>query len=50
MGLEVDTDSLTGATRLYRRAGMRPGLRFDTYEKEMRPGIDVMVRSLHEEA
>jgi mycothiol synthase len=33
-GLGVDTESPTGAQRLYERAGMHPVARFDVYEKE----------------
>jgi mycothiol synthase len=33
--LGVDADSLTGATRLYERVGMRPRPRFAIYEKEL---------------
>ena len=40
VGLGVDADSPTGATRLYERAGMRVGARYATFEKEMRPGND----------
>lgn len=36
--LGVDTDSLTGATRLYERAGMRPIREFTSWEYELRPG------------
>lgn len=39
--LGVDADSLTGATRLYEKAGMRVERVFDAYEKELRPGIDL---------
>lgn len=46
VGLGVDAGSLTGATRLYERAGMRPILQFDTYEKELRPGIDITTQSI----
>jgi mycothiol synthase len=35
--LHVDSDSLTGATRLYERVGMRAHPRFATWEKELRP-------------
>jgi mycothiol synthase len=35
--LHVDTDSLTGATRLYERVGMAALPRFATWEKELRP-------------
>jgi mycothiol synthase len=36
--LHVDAESLTGATRLYARAGMTAHPRFATWEKELRPG------------
>jgi len=38
IGLEVDTQSATGATRLYEKAGMRAERQYDFYEKELRPG------------
>jgi ribosomal protein S18 acetylase RimI-like enzyme len=40
VGLGVDAQNLTGATRLYLRAGMRsdPEKQHDLYEKELRPG------------
>ncbi len=38
VALGVDAQSLTGATRLYERAGMRVVRQFDRYEKELRPG------------
>jgi mycothiol synthase len=41
VGLGVDASSLTGATRLYEKAGMRPIRQFDLYEKELRPGIEM---------
>lgn len=40
IGLSVDAQSLTGATRLYERAGMRVKERYILFEKEIRPGID----------
>jgi ribosomal protein S18 acetylase RimI-like enzyme len=43
IGLGVDADSLTGATRLYERAGMSVQVRFEEYEKVLRPGIDTTV-------
>jgi mycothiol synthase len=46
VGLGVDASSLTGATRLYERAGMRVVLRFDMYEKELRDGIEMTVTDL----
>lgn len=46
VALDVDTQNLTGATRLYQRAGMRPVRRYDTYMKEIRPGIEQSTQSL----
>lgn len=46
VGLGVDAQSLTGATRLYERAGMRPLVHYDVYEKELRPGVELAVQSL----
>ncbi len=43
--LLVDSDSLTGALRLYERAGMRPFRTQIVYEKELRPGADVTKRA-----
>jgi mycothiol synthase len=40
-GLGVDAGSLTGATRLYEKAGMHVAREFYTYEKELRPGRDI---------
>ncbi len=36
VGLSVDSESLTGATRLYEKAGMHVTRRFDMYEKVIR--------------
>jgi mycothiol synthase len=36
VGLGVDAQSVTGATRLYEKAGMRVTRRYDTYEKVIR--------------
>lgn len=44
--LYVDSQNLTGATRLYERAGMHVVRQFDKYEKELRPGIELSVQSL----
>jgi len=41
VGLGVDATSLTGATRLYERAGMHPIRQFNTYELVLRPGRDI---------
>jgi mycothiol synthase len=38
--LHVDTDSLTGATRLYARVGMTAQPRFATWERELRPAAE----------
>jgi len=48
VGLDVDADSLTGATRLYEKAGMYVARRFITYEKELRPGKDLSRQSIEE--
>jgi mycothiol synthase len=45
-GLGVDASSLTGAVRLYERAGMRVLRKSDTYELELRPGRDLMRKSI----
>jgi mycothiol synthase len=46
VGLGVDAGSLTGATRLYQRAGMRVMIQIEVYEKELRPGIDYRTQSI----
>jgi mycothiol synthase len=46
VGLGVDADSLTGATRLYEQAGMYVKRQFINYEKELRPGLDLTRRNL----
>lgn len=46
VGLGVDAQSLTGATRLYERAGMHPLVHYDAYEKELRSGVELAVQSL----
>jgi GNAT superfamily N-acetyltransferase len=43
--LGVDAESITGALRLYERAGMRVSRRFDAFEKELRPGRELSRRS-----
>lgn len=48
-GLGVDASSLTGALRLYERAGMRVLRQFNQFEKEFRPGKELAVTSLVEE-
>ncbi|MGB2965042.1 MAG: GNAT family N-acetyltransferase [Anaerolineales bacterium] len=44
--LGVDAESLTGATDLYRKAGMFVLWQFDLYEKELRPGKDLSINEL----
>jgi len=44
--LGVDAESLTGAMRLYERAGMRVAREFLRWEKELRPGVDLSTRAL----
>ncbi len=46
VALFVDAQSLTGATRLYERAGMHVVRQFDKYEKELRPGIELSTQTL----
>ena len=47
-GLGVDAENLTGALRLYEKAGMSVHMAFDQYEKEIRPGREISVESLQE--
>jgi mycothiol synthase len=44
-GLGVDSGSLTGAQRLYEQVGMHVRYQFVTYEKELRPGVDLVKQS-----
>jgi mycothiol synthase len=46
--LSVDAASLTGATRLYQRAGMTVKEEYAILEKELRPGLDLTVQSIVE--
>ncbi len=48
VGLGVDAGSLTGATRLYEKAGMHVASQFDKYEKEIRAGKEISVQSIEE--
>ncbi len=41
VGLGVDASSLTGATRLYEKAGMYVDRQMTLYEKELRPGVEI---------
>jgi len=44
--LGVDAESLTGALRLYEKAGMHVHLQVDMFGKELRAGREVAVKSL----
>jgi ribosomal protein S18 acetylase RimI-like enzyme len=46
VGLGVDASSLTGATRLYEKAGMHVDRQFDNYNKVLRPGKDISTQNL----
>jgi len=41
IGLGVDAQNPTGATRLYQRVGMQAASEFITYEKELRAGREI---------
>jgi hypothetical protein len=42
----VDAYNLTGALRLYERAGMRMYRKFNTYEKELRAGVELSTQKV----
>jgi ribosomal protein S18 acetylase RimI-like enzyme len=44
--LGVDASSLTGALRLYEKAGMHVARQFDNFEKELRAGEEISRRTL----
>lgn len=46
VGLGVDASSLTGATRLYQKAGMYVYRQSTLYEKELRPGVELSTTSV----
>ena len=46
VSLDVDAESLTGATRLYEKAGMHVQRQSAGYEKELRPGKDLSTQSV----
>jgi ribosomal protein S18 acetylase RimI-like enzyme len=48
VGLGVDAENLTGALRLYEKAGMHVHQAFDLFEKTVRDGREVSVESLAE--
>jgi mycothiol synthase len=45
INLGVDAANPTGATRLYKRAGMQVAAEYVSYEKELRPGLEPEVNS-----
>ncbi len=45
-GLGVDANSLTGATGLYKKAGMHVAREIHSYEKVLRPGRDISKKAL----
>ncbi|MCG2783518.1 MAG: GNAT family N-acetyltransferase [Anaerolineae bacterium] len=44
--LGVDANSLTGALKIYERAGMRPARQYDNYEKELRAGEEISTQTV----
>jgi GNAT superfamily N-acetyltransferase len=48
VGLGVDASSLTGATRLYEKAGMAIASRISQYNKVLRPGEELGIQSIAE--
>ncbi|HSG43705.1 MAG TPA: GNAT family N-acetyltransferase [Anaerolineales bacterium] len=48
VGLGVDAENLTGALRLYEKAGMHVHRQFNIFEKELRTGKEISVQSLSE--
>ncbi|MCL5429840.1 MAG: GNAT family N-acetyltransferase [Chloroflexi bacterium] len=48
VGLGADASNLTGALRLYQKAGMYVKRQFDRYEKELKPGKELMTIEVKE--
>ena len=48
VGLGVDASSLTGATRLYEKAGMHVYREYQNFEKELRAGRDLSTQTLED--
>jgi mycothiol synthase len=46
VGLGVDSQNLTGATRLYERAGMHVARTYISYEKELRAGVELSTQAI----
>lgn len=49
VSLHVDASSLTGATRLYERAGMYMRESYAMFEKELRPGVELSIQAVKAE-
>jgi mycothiol synthase len=47
-GLGVDASSLTGATRLYEKAGMRAIREIIAFEKDLRAGKDLATQTIED--
>jgi len=47
VGLGVDAQNLTGATRLYHRAGMHVAREYISYEKELRAGVELSTQAIN---
>lgn len=47
-GLGVDAENLTGATRLYEKAGMHIERQYSTYELELRHGREIITQTIHD--
>ena len=50
IGLDVDASSLTGATRLYEKAGMSAIREFTRFEKELRPGSELKTQAIEDDS
>jgi mycothiol synthase len=46
VGLGVDASNLTGALRLYEKVGMRVYRQNNTFEKELRPGVELSTQAI----
>ncbi len=49
VALYVDSQNLSGATRLYERAGMHVVQLHHQYEKELRPGTELRTQSIEDQ-
>jgi mycothiol synthase len=46
VGLGVDAQNLTGALRLYERVGMHVARKYNTFEKELRSGVELSTQKI----